>query len=455
MKTNISTSMGFLKPVTAFFKKYTALLPSIGITLAAVLLFIPTILVGGSVKEQMKESVKKAAKVTSLMRDVPSKDTPQQIERYMDRLDDASMQIDMLAAESSMRELISYNIFPPKGTSAELYITFGKEYRTAIENMIKSMNAKDAPSEAEIRSQTGEDSRSMGNVGRRAMSSNVDTVNPMVDAFCLKRSQEISVYANPSVFAWYNFWEVYEFQGQDQSLEDCWDSQVAFWIYEDIAETIRKMNEGNDTVSSSPVKRLLGISFSGPIVLESERSGGTRGARTQPNPGDPDKPEYLIPPEEKDSGGSSDESTVVESLFLSASLSERIGDEDVDITHLAVSVLVDNRFALAFMKELCSEKSHRYREGFKEDGTLKDARHNQITILRSDIGAVDKQAPEHEYYRYGNGAVMRLDLVCEYQFNRKGYDVIKPDIVKELLGQPVKEAGNGSQGQGGGGFPFN
>ena len=30
---------------------------------------------------------------------------------------------------------------------------------------------------------------------------------------------------------------------------------------------------------------------------------------------------------------------------------------------------------------------------------------------------------------------MRLDLVCEYQFYRKGYDAIKPEVIKERLGQ--------------------
>ena len=43
MKMNISMSMGFLKPVANFFKKYTALLPPIAITVVALLLLLPTI----------------------------------------------------------------------------------------------------------------------------------------------------------------------------------------------------------------------------------------------------------------------------------------------------------------------------------------------------------------------------------------------------------------------------
>ena len=244
-------SMGFLKPVTNFFKKYTALLPSIGIAVIAVLLFLPTMLVGWSVKEQMKDSVRTAGTVSSLLKDVPSKDMPQQVKRYMDHLEEEATQIETLAVESSMRELVSYDVFPPRGTSSQLYVAFGKKYQAAVEAMVDSMNALDAPGDAEIRNQTGTAPRQTM-MELRPMARD-ETVNPMVEALCLKRSQEISVYAHPSAFSWYDFWENYEFEGQRQALEDCWDSQVAFWIYQDIVQTISIMNEGSDKVSSSPV----------------------------------------------------------------------------------------------------------------------------------------------------------------------------------------------------------
>ena len=273
----------------------------------------------------------------------------------------------------------------------------------------------------------------------------------MLDALCLKRSQKISVYANPSIFAWYDFWKDYEFIDQDLALEDCWDSQVAFWIYEDVVETIRKMNEGSQAVSFSPVKRLLGVSFTGPVVVETSRGSNARSAKTV---GFRDKPEYLLSSAAGQGGfAGAGTSTAVStgSALVSSSLTGRAGDKDVDVIHFAFSILVDNRFVMAFMKELCSEKPHTFRAEFKEDGQEKSSSHNQITILNNDISVVDKQDPDHEFYRYGNGAVMRLDLVCEYQFYRKGYDVIKPEPVKELLGQQDEATNDdrvGAQGQG-------
>lgn len=447
MKMNIS--MDFLKPIKNFFKKYTALLPSIAITVVALLLFIPTMLVGRSIKEQMQGSVRTAGTVASLLKDVPSREAPQQVKRYMDRLEEETNQIETLAAESSMRELISYDVFPPKGTSSQLYVAFGKKYRSAIEKMVNSMHALDAPSDAEIRTQTGAatstttafDNELRGARGVRSTRNVTDTANPMIEALCLKRAQEISVYTNPAVFPWYAFWESYEFAGQQQALIDCWDSQVTFWICQDIAQTISSMNEGSTKVSSSPVKRLLGVSFSGPVdsgpsVDAFSRSrGNVATSRERPN--------YILAVSEGAAGLSVGSPAGMQSNFVTASLTKRTSDEDVDVIHFAFSVLVDNHYVMAFMKELCSEKSHTYRVGFQEDGPEKTAVHNQITILDTQISAVDKAAPDHELYRYGNGAVMRLDLVCEYQFYRKGYDVIKPDPVKEAL----KQAENQDQTQ--------
>jgi hypothetical protein len=90
---------------------------------------------------------------------------------------------------------------------------------------------------------------------------------------------------------------------------------------------------------------------------------------------------------------------------------------------------------MPFMRELCSEKEHDYREGYQEDGQVSTHKHNQITILRSKIRTVEKSSDAHIDYKYGSDGVIRLDLACEYVFNRGGYDQIKPKPIQELLGQ--------------------
>lgn len=435
--------MGFLKPVKNFFKKYIALLPSIGITVVALLLFFPTLMIGNGVKKKMQDSVSKASRVRSLMGDVPSKDDPQQIKQYMDHLDEDATKIEAMMQQSSQRELISYDVFPPKSTSSQLYTDFGSQYRLAIENLVKGMNALDAPSESEIVSQTGGAAVRSARTNRRNTKS--AELNPMVDALCLTRSQEISVYAHPSLFSWYEFWEDYEFQGEDQALIDCWDSQIAYWIYQDVVDSISAMNSGSEKVSTSAVKRLMGVSFSS-LDFGSDttntRLDFRRDRSFQGSSANRDIPNYIGGEDESKSSSRFSPTSSTTSLisnFVDTPLTNRMGDDDVDVIHFAFSVLVDNRLVMAFMKELCSVKEHVFRTDFKANGQLVKGQHNQITILQSDLRAVDKQAPEHELYRYGKGAVMQLDLVCEYQFVRAGYDSIKPDPVKVQLGQPVEK----------------
>ncbi len=425
----MNSSMGFLRPVTSVLKKYKALLPSVIITVVALLLVVLVAMpMGGQVEEGMTGSVRTAGSIQSLSKNIPSRREPKQIEIYMDELQEEANKIKELASQSSQRNLITYEykIFPePEDQSQQIYLEFGEQYHIAIEKLIRRMNALDAPSEAEIRAKTGGGRQptvpGRGRTGTRGVAARgVAKQDPRIDALCLRRAQEISVFANPSAFAWYPFWDSYEFSGKTQALEDCWDSQVAFWVYEDIADTIEKMNGDTGDVLSAPVKRLLGVRFTGPITVGSKTT--TRGfSRITAGAGVRDKPDYVTPR--------------LPSIFLSHSPTGRISDDDVDIVHFAVSVLLDSRSILPFMKELCSEKAHLFYPGFVSSAQAVESCHNQITILQSDLKVIDKTASAHELYRYGKGAVARLDLICEYQFNRQGYDAIKPKIIKEQLGQ--------------------
>jgi len=414
----MNSSMEFLKPVLSVLKKYKALLPSVVITIVAVSLVLVAASKGGGVKKKMANSARAAGSVPRL-EDVPSRHEPQQIQIYMDKLEEEADKIKELATQSSQRDLITYEykIFPePDDQSQQIYFGFGEKYRIAIEKLIETMNALDAPSDAEIRAKTG-GRKPAGGYGGRGVK--VAAQDPRVDALCLRRAKEISVYANPSAFIWYPFWESYEFSGKSQALEDCWDSQVAFWIYEDIVETIEKMNGDTNNVLLLPVKRLLGVRFAGPVTAGSQ----TRSySRTTEVAGVRDRPSYVT--------------SQLPSIFLDYSPTARICNDDIDVIHFAVSVLLDSRFVLPFMKELCSEKSHSFYPDFVQSGQPVESRHNQITILQSDLKVIDKTDPAHELYRYGKSAVIRLDLICEYQFNRKGYDMIKPKLIKKQLGQP-------------------
>ncbi len=416
--------MGFLKN---FFKKYVALLPPIGLLIIAVILFLPTLWFGGKVKAQMSNSVRQAQTIRNLMSNVPSREKPAQVKAYMDRLEGEVKQIDDLIRQSSQRELIAWNIFPePKDTSSQVYVEYGKNFQKAIERMLEELKALDAPSENEIRQRTGtaRTATEGGSIFMPGATRRATALDPMIDALCIARAESISVYANPTAFSWYDFWRQFQFAGKDAALQDCWNSQIALWIYEDVVKSIQAMNIGSSRVSTSPVKRLLGVSFSGPVQVGGGRQSEMFGILTGPGrmTAGRDNPNYVT--------------ELLPSMFMQQTpLTGRVGGADYDVIHFAVSAIIDSRHVLGFMRELCSEKEHTLREDFKEDGRVIQSRHNQITILQSAAHAVDNTNSLHELYRYGNGAVMRVDLVCEYLLNREGYDSIKPEPVKKELGQ--------------------
>ena len=407
-----------------FIRKYAALLIPVGIALAAVVFIVLTLTMGKSLGSDMDESISLGKNVESMARKAPSKTQYEQESIYQSGHEKDAENIEQLAKQGTLRQLLNYDIFPePKETSQQIFYTFGDNYRAAIEQMVRNMNALDAPSDADINRREGGGNRG-GRTARGVKSSRVK-------ALCRERAKSISVYANPNLFSWYGFWEDFKYQGSDEAIEDCWYSQVSYWIYKDVAETITAMNTDSESVYDSSVKRLLGVSFGKPVEISDTTQTSSRSAKTGS-----DKPGYVT-----------DEAKSL--LAANGTVTGRIGDDEIDVVHFSVGIVIDSQAVMPFMKELCSEKEHKHKEGYAENGLERDYKHNQITILSSQIEPVLRQEKEHDYYEYGNNAVVRLDLICEYIFHRDSYDQIKPEPVKKAIGQS-EESDSDSGGRGGG-----
>lgn len=403
-----------------FIKKYSTLLIPAVITFVALVIFVFVFLSQRALGKAINDnSLSPHGQIKSIISKVPSSSQAQEEASYQEQHAKDAGDIARLAKESTQRELVSYKIFPePKGTSSQLFVEFGNNYRAAIENFVGQMSALDAPTDIEIENETG-GGRGGGSVARYGQRRTDDKQSALVDAICRRRAQEIKVYANPSLFKWYDFWEDYEYIGTNQALQDCWYSQVSSWIYEDVVETIARMNESSSSVLNSPVKRLCGVSFQEAVGY----SGS--GRKSSSSVIVADNPAYIVL-------GSAGPLKV-------GSWTTRMCNDDIDVVHFSVAVVVDSRAVTSFMKELCGAKVHKYRTGYLEDGEERTFLHNQITILQSDIESFGRKEEMHEYYFYGDCAVVRLNLICEYIFNRRGYEEIKPEVIKELLGQAMEE----------------
>jgi len=98
--------------------------------------------------------------------------------------------------------------------------------------------------------------------------------------------------------------------------------------------------------------------------------------------------------------------------------------------HFSFAVVIDSGAVLPFMQQLCSAKEHKF-SGFFGEAQEQIFKHNQITILESNINPIDCEDDTHTLYRYGEDAVVRLDLICEYIFSKSGCDEIKPELIKQ------------------------
>jgi len=392
----------------------SSLLVAVIIAVVAIGLFIPTQLISSKLKEQVEaESVGKGKIVQSQSMNAVSREQWKEEQKYQQSYAEDANQIKDLARQSTERELLSYKIFPePTDTSALIFEEFGQRFREGVEQLIARINASDCPSDAELdRSLQSTSLRSR--YGRKRPSSirsfsrysrgsyygrwsDIDAT--IIDEICRDKANSASVYAHPLDVSGYEFWREYQHPGRDEAVKDCWYWQLGYWVIEDVIDTIAACNAGSDSVFTSPVKRLLNISF----TLKDRRYGkpmmrqSIRGLKTKRSL--EDKPGYILKVEDG----------------LTKPCTTRFCSEDIDVIHLNVTALVSADAVLPFMQELCSAKEHKFKGWDGEIEPSETFKHNQITILESNIQPIDPESAEHAYYRYGKDAVVELDLICEY-----------------------------------------
>ncbi len=453
------------------FKNNTALLVPVIVGVVAILLFIPTHLLSGKLKAQMQDqSISKRARLVDQYRRDPIQ--PVQSEsleaRQQAHANDAN-EISALSVRTTMRDLLSYDIFPEidvNNFSGLIFVEFGQKYRAGIEGLIQAVNGRDCPTQVEIdkaletssaRSSRrrgmgmygamGEDAYSMmgpggpggpAGIGGR-MPSRLGTVPGMggprteidlmiVDQMYTERAASALVYVNPSEISGYDHWQDYKYDvNLPSAVKDAWYHQLAYWVIEDIFNTIAVTNAGHDSLLTAPVKRFSRMSFTMGLRRPGSRgsSGGAvirsvGGRRTrQNNEEDSDRPAYVL----------TDKQGLTESL--TGRLTEAEGA--IDVVHFNIAVVVASKDVLLFMQKFCSAKEHKF-SGYPTPSQSPQAlQHNQITILESKIAPLNPNDMLHYSYRYGDDPVVELDLICEYIFIREGYEPIKPQAIKDTI----------------------
>jgi hypothetical protein len=388
----------------SFIKDYSSLVVPAVIAAVAVVILVFTQLMSSKLREQVeKESIsQEGKKISSLVKNAVASNQWEYEQQYQDAYEKDANQIALLVKQTTERQLLSYKIFPePKDPSPLIFVEFGQRFRSGIERLVAGIRGGECPTEAEL----GKNLAIGSILPRGSRTGRANVVNSTIkEELCQAKAKSASVYCNPTDLVGYGFWEEYKYYdvGKEESVRQCWYWQLGYWIIEDVIDTISAMNSTSENVLTSPVKRLLGIEFA------SEQQASK--AKTE------ERPRYVL----------SGENALV------VPYTRRYCNNDTDIVHFRFSVLVSAKAVLPFMTELCSAKKHEF-NGFSGQEPKRTFLHNQITILESNIRSINRESAEHELYRYGDDAVVELDLACEYLFSKSGYEEIKPESIKKEL----------------------
>jgi len=435
-KTNIDIKdlLPLLKKlnVLKLLKNNLALLVPIVIALVAILLFVPTTILSGRLRETIqKQSVGASQSIDRSVKEVDEAAAPEAIDPYIKAYAQDANAMDNLVIHTTERELLSYKLFPDMNeTSPLLFEPFRQAFVAGVEAMLKNLNAGGPPSDTEIltalesspsrsmfgrsRSLAGKASLSPGGgfPGRglnfRMMS---ETDRKMVAKICEDRAKAAKVYAAPVDLGGYAYWSDWKFDTWEKAIKDTWYWQMAFWALEDVATTVQQMNRDSENVLRSPVKRIMNVLFT------QSRTGrtmiGGRGRRAGAGPKDKQTPTYV---------------TALKNAMTGTPCTGRFCNETYDVMQFEVRAVVNAAEVMRYMQELCSAKTHKFR-GWRGDQPEQTYKHNQITILESNIIPVDREDYTHSSYEYGQDEVVDVDLVCEYIFDKAAYAKIQPKIV--------------------------
>jgi hypothetical protein len=408
---NLSSIKGIFQKLN-FFRDYSSLIIPGILAVVAALIFIPTTLMQHSLSVKIEDqSLKKQGNIIGPLvgKTPPSRQWMEQQKRQISIRNDANY-IAQLAEQSSWRPPLFYDVFPePKESSQQLFGQFGQRYRDAIDSWAADLRARECPTQAEL-NKTLNKTTNITNVDSTAADVQ-GTDKIIIDHLCREVAQSTGVYFDPTNMPGYKFWERYQYRDKEKGVEDCWYWQTGYWIIEDCFQTAKTLNAKSADVLDAPLKRIIDISF----LPASKSSFATPAGIPYASSAQTGKPVYVT--------------TFEESLTLP--LTARLTNDRLDVVHFRLTAIVSSKSIQQFTEQLCSEKKHKFRGFHNELSEEQTFSHNQITVLKSDFGAINPDSAENKLYRYGSDGVVKIELLCEYIFDKKGYDPIKPASVKK------------------------
>lgn len=479
-----------------FIKKHLFWILCIAVSLLGIGIFISGMVVSADNQESLEQSISKTLKKVDRFRSqVIPEDEILQLQSQASGHKANQEQVEKWVAQTTRRAVLFRAVFPQLtniGDNEIRFREFARRYCTFVESLLVRLDAGSCPSLME-ETQTidkffeehVQDSGAM-EVDER------EQENRIRNELYRKRAGECVVYADTGVFCAYDHWR--SKPSLDPPMyEDAWYTQLAAWIQEDVVDAIATINGSSQSVLTSPVKRLLEVSFAGgapegnPTETYSH-SRNDRGNCVSRRDGSSVErlPVYVTSSEQKQSRNfmSSRTSEAGSSSSFAGTMVDpftgNVSNDVIDVVHFEVGLIIDSTRIQDFIRVLESQKqSKSVRMHDKEvldlarvqkilaalqnssDGMIlldgrqiptnqievKDIHRNQITVLQMDIEPVDLSEEQNSGYYYGSGSFKVLRLTCEYFFFESGYKDLMPTPVREIL-NPSESGSTTSSGSG-------
>ena len=415
---NLSSLKGIFQKLS-FVKEYSSLVVPMLLAVLAAVLFVPTTLMQHSLAVRIEQQSNSKIQTLKTLRDEPSEKQGAEEHKRVVAIQMDTNTISLVEEHSSQRPLLRYNIFPqPAEISPQIFEQFGRQYQESIKTWAADLKARDCPSAAELSKSLN---KSFGAETSMDTATLPETDKLIVQHLCMQIAESAKVYFDPTNITGYRFWEKYNYTDKDKAVEDCWYGQISYWIIEDCFQTVKKLNVNSQNVLKSPVKRIVDIGFS---TETTGQSGMPFGFAMYAVSGQQDKPAYVTSAQ---SG-------------LVMPLTARITNDRFDVVQFRFTVIINAKNIPDFMQELCTGKEHKFK-GFNNSSQENTFSHNPITILKTKFESINPDDKDNKLYRYGTDAVVKVELVCEYVFNKKGYDEVKPESVKTKLAASIQKIG--------------
>ena len=248
-----------------FIKKKLFLILCIAVVLLGIGIFISGMMVSANNQKELNAIKVKLDSVNRLSAQAVPEDELKQAESDAEGYQKNLEQMELFLRETTRRWILYRAVFPKlndKDTKDYHFEAFAEKYCAFVDRLLLQLHAGTCPSPQEEAQQVDQFFKDHMKGSTASSIDEAEQMDRIRSELRQKRARENAIYADQDSFCVYTHWKRLPQDAKPMYL-DAWYTQLAAWIQEDVVAAIQELNGSSQSVLTSPVKRLLEISFAG------------------------------------------------------------------------------------------------------------------------------------------------------------------------------------------------